>query len=149
VARSKPANGEANAAATDQANGAGARRVLDRLAALAVPGLLGALCMVLWSVAGDLLAGVAANRDAIADLRAAVERLTVTVNERTADVWTAAAEAQQRIIQALVDTAQNEALIEAKEELRLHRERLETMAIELAVDAGRLDAVEAALGEGE
>jgi hypothetical protein len=51
------------------------------------------------------------------------------------------------MMQALNDTAQNEELIEAKAELRAHRERLEAMAIELAVDARRLDEIEAALGE--
>jgi hypothetical protein len=147
--RAKPANGEATPAAADQTNANGVRRVLDRLAALAVPGLLGALGVVLWSVAGDLVAGVAANRDAIADLRAAVETLTVTVNERTADLWTGAQEEQRQMMQALIDTAQNEELIEAKAELRAHRERLEAMAIELAVDARRLDEIEAAQGEGE
>jgi len=143
--RAGEANGEASAKPAEA--GEGTRRVIDRLAALSVPVLLGALGIVLWSMLGDVAAGVDANRGAIAELQTAVENLAVTISERTANRWTAMQEEQQQLIQALVDTAQNEELIEAKTELREHRARLEAMAIELAIGARRLEEVEGAVGE--
>jgi hypothetical protein len=130
-------------------NGNGTRRVIDRLAELSVPVLLGALGMVLWSMLGGVVDGVDANRAAIIELKAAIENLTAMVDERTADLWTAAQEEQQQAIQVLVDQAQNEQLIDAKTQLQSHQSRLEAIAVELAVGDRRIDTLEGAVGTPE
>ena len=135
--------------ATDNSDANGTRPVVDRLATMVVPVLLGALGVVPWSLMGSIIDGVDANRAAIAELQATVENLAVTVGERTVDRWTATQEEQQQLIQALVDTAQNEQLIEAKAELREHRARLEAMAIELAIGTRWLDEIDAVNGTQE
>lgn len=124
----------------------GTQRVLDRLALLSVPVLLGALGVVLWSLLNGVVEGVHANQDAIMELHAMVAELTATVEERTGDRWTATQEAQQQVIQALVDTAQNEQLLGTRETLGVHRDRLEALALDLAVSQRRLDSVEAMVG---
>ena len=130
----------------DRGNGSnGTRRPIERLAAISVPVLLGALGIGLWSMLSSVVEGVRANQTAIIELRGAVEALTATVTERAADRWTAAQEAQQQVFQALVDTAQNEQLIDARAELKEHQLQLQAMAIELAIGDRRLDALEAML----
>jgi hypothetical protein len=131
---------------TETPNGNGTRRTLDRLAGLSAPVLLGALGIVLWNLLAGVVEGVDANRDAIIELRGAVEALAATVTERTGDRWTATQDAQQQVIQALVDTAQNEALIDAREQLRDHQARLEAIALELARSGRRVDTLEELLG---
>lgn len=128
------------------ANGNGTRRTLDRLAALSVPVLLGALGIVLWSMLAGVVDGVAANRAAIIELKAAVENLTAMVDERTNDLWTAAEEEQQQADQAVIDAAQNGQIVDARQQLQQHQSRIEAMAIELAVGDRRLDALEGAAG---
>ena len=88
-----------------QANGT--RRVIDRLASIAVPILLGALGVVLWSLLTGVVEGVDSNQTAIVELQVAVENLTDLISDRTDDRWTATQDEQQQVIQALVDTAQN------------------------------------------
>lgn len=123
-------------------NGSGSSRVLDRLAAISYPALLGALGIVLWSMLSGVVAGLRDSEAAIAGLRTTVENLATTVTERTGDRWTATQEAQQQVIQALVDTAQNGQLIEARTDLRQHQMRLEAIAVEMAVGNRRLEALE-------
>ncbi len=127
-------------------DGNGTRRVIDRLATLSVPALLGALGIVLWSMLAGVVEGVAANRSAIIELKAAVETLTAMVDERTNDLWTATQAAQQQVVQGLVDAAQNEQLTETRQQLQQHQSRLEAMAIDLAVGDRRLGALEDAAG---
>lgn len=128
--------------ASQHSDSGGARRVLDRLAAVTYPTLLGALGIVLWSMLNGVVAGVRDSEAAIAGLRTTVENLATTVTERTGDRWTATQEAQQQVIQALVDTAQNGQLIEAKADLRQHQMRLEAIAVQMAVGDRRLEALE-------
>ena len=129
-------------------NGNGtSRRVLDRLAAVGFPVLLGALGLVLWTMLNGVVDGVRDSQTAIAGLRATVENLAAAIEERTTGVWTEAREAQQQVIQALIDATQNDQLMDAQAALRDHQARLEAYAIELALRGRQLDALEAAAGE--
>ncbi len=127
-------------------NGNGGQRVIDRLALIAVPVLLGALGVVLWSLLTGVIDGVRSNERAIVALETTIDEMRSTLADAAADRWTATQDAQQQVIQALVDTAQNEELIEAKEELREQRSRLEGIAVELATDERRIEALERIIG---
>jgi ABC-type lipoprotein export system ATPase subunit len=139
-------NGHEPALATSNGNGT-SRRVLDRLAAVGFPVLLGALGIVLWTMLNGVVIGVRDSQTAIAGLRATVEHLAAAIEERTAGVWTEAREAQQQVIQALVDATQNNQLMDAEATLRDHQARLEAYAIELALRGRQLDAIEAGAAE--
>lgn len=122
------------------------QRVIDRLALISVPVLLGALGIVLWSLLNGVIDGVRSNERAIVALEATVGEMQATLSEAASDRWTSTQEAQQQVIQALVDTAQNEELIEAKEDLRAQRTRLEAMAIDLAGNQRRIETLERIIG---
>ena len=126
-------------------NGNGTRRVLDRLASLSVPVLLGALGIVLWSMLAGVVDGVAANRSTIIELKAAIDNLTAMVDDRTQDLWTTAEAEQQQAIQAVIDAAQNEQIVDVKQQLQQHQSRIEAMAIDLAVGDRRIDTLEEAV----
>lgn len=119
--------------------GNGARRALDRLAGISAPVLLAALGVVLWSMLAGVVEGVAENHGAIIELRAAVDNLTDTVTEQTADRWTATQETQQQALQALIDAAQNQQLVDAEELLRQHQTRLEQLLVDVTLGFRRLD----------
>lgn len=124
----------------------GVQNVLDRLALLAVPVLLGALGVVLWSLLNSVVDGVHENQEAIAAMQSSIGEIASALEERTGDRWTATQDAQQQVMQALVDSAQNEELIEAKEEVRAHRDRLEALALDLAVGLRRIETLEMTVG---